>query len=348
MSSRIPFSHRAVLLEACMDELRPREGGAYLDLTLGGAGHSSALLAALGSRGRLWAFDQDLEALCHSEEKLRAQAAAHRQKIDFAFFHENFAALSSVLEQERQRRGDVPASETSAYLFDGILADIGVSSYQLDEASRGFSYRHDGPLDMRMDQSRGRSAADVVNEASEKELADLLFRYGEEKNSRRIARAICERRRERPFTRTLELADLILGVQAKRGRQDKHPAKRSFQALRIAVNGELDVLDQMLEAACAALKPGGRLAVISFHSLEDRIVKQRFREWERGCDCPPKMPCVCGKKARGRVIVPKGIVADEEEVAQNPRAKSARLRVFEKSDECDEEGARGRVANRMI
>lgn len=309
------FQHQPVLLKQTLSSLNLRPGGLYLDGTLGGGGHTEAILQATGPDGRVIGLDQDDEALAAASRRL--QPFGER----FWPIRANFADLAQVL-----------AAEGVADL-DGVLLDIGVSSYQLDEPSRGFSYMQDGPLDMRMDRRAERTAADLVAELSEAELADLIYRYGEEKFSRRIARRIVEQRAQTPLESTKQLAELVSAAipAAQRRKEKQHPAKRTFQALRIAVNDELGVLERGLAAAFASLKPGGRLAVITFHSLEDRIVKTYFAGLAKGCECPPEFPvCVCGKQPQALLITRRPQTAAEDELQSNPRARSAKLRTVEK------------------
>lgn len=292
----------------------PADGFA-VDATTGGGGHSLLMLEQLGAGGHLLCLDQDGEALAEAEPRLRPTAEA--RGVTLHMVRGNFREIARFVRAE----GRGPA--------DAVLADIGVSSHQLDEAERGFSYQQDGPLDMRMDTNRTRTAADLVNELNEDELAAILRDYGEERHSGRIARAIVRRRAQRPFTRTGDLADVITAAQPAASRRAKqHPAKRSFQALRIAVNEELAVLDAFLEQAPRVIKRGGRLLVITFHSLEDRRVKQAMRQWEDPCTCPPQLPCVCGKKPWGHAAPRNGETATAQELRENPRARSARLRTF--------------------
>lgn len=308
------FAHKSVLYDACLEALAVKSDGCYVDGTAGGGGHSSGILKALGPGGRLHAFDRDEDAIQAAGARLRATESAGK----WFLHHNNYAQMPEVLRQ---------AGESKA---DGILLDLGVSSWQLDQRERGFSYRFDGPLDMRMDRSCGISAAELLAEADEAEIRRILRDYGEEREAYRIARAIVRRREEKgPLQSTAELADLIVSCMPAKSRREKgHPAKRSFQALRIAVNHELDELETFLGFAPEWLSPDGRLAVITFHSLEDRLVKQAFRKWEKPCTCPPHLPCVCGKKSLGREEPRGGIVPDREEEEENPRAHSARLRVF--------------------
>lgn len=309
------FQHQPVLLKQTLSSLNLRPGGLYLDGTLGGGGHTEAILQATGPDGRVIGLDQDDEALAAASRRL--QPFGER----FCPIRANFADLAQVL------------AAAGVSELDGILLDIGVSSYQLDEPGRGFSYMQDGPLDMRMDRRAERTAADLVAELSEAELADLIYRYGEEKFSRRIARRIVEQRAQTPLESTKQLAELVSAAipAAQRRKEKQHPAKRTFQALRIAVNDELGVLERGLAAAFASLKPGGRLAVITFHSLEDRIVKTYFAGLAKGCECPPEFPvCVCGKQPQARLITRRPQTAAEDELQSNPRARSAKLRTVEK------------------
>lgn len=301
--------HKPVMLQEVLEDLRIRPDGIYLDGTVGGAGHSSEIARRLTQGGHLYAMDQDPDAIAEAGRRLAGLPAT--------LIHKNFTALGSVL-----REAGTPA--------DGILLDLGVSSHELDEDARGFSYHRDAPLDMRMSQT-GRSAADLVNTLSEQELADIIFRYGEEKYARSIAARIVQARAEKPVETTLELAGLIAGAVPAKARRDKHPAKKTFQAIRIAVNDELNCLGIALDDAFASLKPGGRLVILTFHSLEDRMVKQAFAKHCQGCTCPPSFPvCVCGHKAEGMLPHRKPITASAEELADNPRSRSAKLRCIEK------------------
>ena len=307
------FVHQSVLLRPAVEALAIRPDGIYLDGTLGGAGHSFEIAARL-TTGRLIGLDRDEVALAAARQRLQPY-------IDrVTLVHSNFAQLSQVLD-----RLEIPA-------VDGMLFDLGVSSPQLDDAERGFSYMHDAPLDMRMDRSGGLTAYEVVNTWPEAELKRILYTYGEERYAPRIAAAIEKRRAEKPIETTLELAEIIRGAMPPQAlREKQHPAKRSFQAIRIAVNDELAAVEQMLAAAVDRLNPGGRLAVITFHSLEDRIVKSAFQTAAQGCTCPKEFPvCVCGKTPKVRILTRHPIVADEAELAENPRARSAKLRVAER------------------
>lgn len=307
------LSHKPVLLEECLEALAIRPEGTYVDGTLGRAGHSLEIVKRL-TTGRLIGIDQDAAAI----EAAQVRLTDYMDKVTLV--RSNFSHLGEIL-QELQVDG-----------VDGMLFDLGVSSPQLDDPARGFSYMHDAPLDMRMDERAPLSARDVVNDWPQEELRRILYEYGEERYAPAIARAICRRREERPIETTFELVDIIKSAMpAAALREKQHPAKRSFQAIRIAVNGELDVLPPMLEAAADGLRPGGRLAVISFHSLEDRIVKKTMQELSRGCICPPEFPvCVCGRKPKVKLITRKPIVSQEAELEDNPRARSAKLRVAER------------------
>lgn len=304
------FHHLPVLLYECIEALAIRPDGIYLDGTAGGGGHSSAIAARL-TTGRLIALDQDPDAIAAAGERLQGLPAQLVQA--------NFRETKAVLE-----RLGIPG-------LNGALLDLGVSSHQLDDAARGFSYLEDAPLDMRMSQS-GPTAADLVNTASREELCRILRDYGEEPYAWNIAGRIVARREVQPITTTLQLADVIAGAlpPAVR-RKHKNPSRRAFQALRIAVNGELDALSEGLDAIFDCLVPGGRLAVITFHSLEDRLVKQRFAAWATACTCPPEYPvCVCGGKAKAKLVNRKPIKATEAEQQANRRSRSAMLRVAER------------------
>ncbi|MBQ8296507.1 MAG: 16S rRNA (cytosine(1402)-N(4))-methyltransferase RsmH [Ruminococcus sp.] len=311
------FVHVPVMLDECMEGLNIRPDGIYVDGTAGGAGHSSAIAARLGSEGRLISLDRDPDAAAVASERLSAYENAQ-------VVHSNYSQMREVLDR------------LGIDKVDGILMDLGVSSFQLDEGSRGFSYHSDAPLDMRMSKE-GLSAADVVNTFSEQQLAKIIFEYGEEKFSRRIASNIVAARAQAPIESTLQLADIIRNSVPQKARREKNPCKKTFQAIRIAVNGELDHLSKGLDDAFYSLKSGGRLAVITFHSLEDRLVKQRFAGWCKGCICPPDFPqCVCGHKPQGKLINRKPIEANEQELERNNRSRSAKLRIIERSAECNE------------
>ena len=307
------YGHKPVLLRECLDALAIKPDGVYVDGTLGRAGHSLEIVRRL-TTGRLIALDRDETALAAARQRL----AEHLERVTLV--HSNFSRLGAVLD------------ELGVDAADGMLFDLGVSSPQLDDAARGFSYKQDAPLDMRMDATAPLTARELVNSASYEELRRILFEYGEERYAPQIAKAICAAREQKPIETTLELAELIRGAMpAKALREKQHPAKRSFQAIRIAVNDELGELEPMLDAAEAHLKPGGRLAVITFHSLEDRIVKQKMKELATGCICPPEFPvCVCGRTPKMKLVTRKPIVSGETELGENPRARSAKLRVAEK------------------
>ncbi|SET63995.1 16S rRNA (cytosine(1402)-N(4))-methyltransferase RsmH [Paenibacillus sp. NFR01] len=315
------FHHITVLKEEATEGLHVRKDGIYVDCTLGGAGHSSLIASKLGEQGRLICLDQDDWALDNAKAKL----AEYGERV--VLVKTNFRDLQQVLT-------DLPfvPKKDGIPQVDGILFDLGVSSPQFDEGERGFSYNHDAPLDMRMDQSAELTASEIINTWPEQEIARILFQYGEEKFSRRIARRIVEARQERKVETTGELAELIKeGIPAAARRTGGHPAKRSFQALRIAVNDELGAFEEGLHSAVRCLAPGGRASVITFHSLEDRICKQIFSGYLSRCTCPPDLPfCVCGAEGTLKLVNRKPIVASEEELALNPRARSAKLRVAEK------------------
>ena len=307
------FYHVSVLLQECLDGLNIKPDGIYVDGTLGGAGHSSRIAAQL-TTGRLIGIDRDPVALKAAGERL--QPFADRVTL----VHSNFSEVRQVLD------------DLGIEAVDGILLDLGVSSPQLDEAVRGFSYMLDAPLDMRMDGGAALSAHEVVNTWSQDELKRILYDYGEERYAPQIAGAICRRRAEKTIETTLELADIIrAAMPAAALREKQHPAKRSFQAIRIAVNDELGAVETVMKTAVSCLNPGGRLAIITFHSLEDRIVKNGMVAASKGCTCPPNFPvCVCGNKPKVKLIARKPITASEEELERNPRSRSAKLRVCEK------------------
>ena len=308
------FQHKSVLLQECIDALNIRPDGIYLDGTLGGAGHSSQIARRLTEGGRLIGVDRDRTALAAAKERL----APYADRVTLV--HSNFAEIDAILESL-----GIPA-------VDGMLFDLGVSSPQLDDASRGFSYMADAPLDMRMDKDDALTAGEVVNTWPQGELRRILYDYGEERYAPQIAAAICRAREKAPVETTLELVDIIRSAMpAQALREKQHPAKRSFQAIRIAVNDELGAVSRMMQAAVGRLNPGGRLAVITFHSLEDRIVKSEMQQAARGCTCPPEFPvCVCGKKPLVKLVTRKPIVSGPAELEENPRARSAKLRVAEK------------------
>ena len=307
------FQHRSVLLDECIDALSIRPDGIYLDGTLGGAGHSLEICRHL-TTGRLIGVDRDEVALRAAAERLKPFADR------VTTVHSNFCEINTILDG------------LGLDGVDGMLFDLGVSSPQLDDASRGFSYMADAPLDMRMDRGEALTASTVVNEWPQEELRRILYEYGEERYAPQIAAAIVRRRQQRPIETTLELVDVIRSAMPPQAlREKQHPAKRSFQAIRIAVNDELASVSRLMHDAIDRLNPGGRLAVITFHSLEDRIVKNAMQAAAKGCTCPPEFPvCICGKKPKVRVLTRKPIVSGAQELAENPRARSAKLRVAEK------------------
>ena len=307
------FNHISVLLNECIEGLNIKENGIYVDGTLGGGGHSSHIAAKL-TTGRLIGIDQDTDAIQAASKRLEPY------KNVFTAVHSNFYNVREVLDNLGIEKAD------------GFLLDLGVSSYQLDEADRGFSYMHDAPLDMRMNSENEYSAWNVVNEKSEKELNDIIFKYGEEKWAKRIAQFIVQERAMKPIETTYELVEVIKKAVPKGARRDgPHPAKRTFQAIRIEVNGELAILDKTVDDMVASLNPGGRLCIITFHSLEDRIIKNAMKRHENPCVCPPEFPvCVCGKKPDGKVITRKPILPSDEELELNPRSRSAKLRILER------------------
>lgn len=307
------FNHVSVLLNECLEGLNIKENGIYVDGTLGGAGHSSEILKRLSNEGRLIGIDQDTDALRAAKERLKDYS-------NVTFVHSNFSNIENVLDN------------LNIDGVDGILMDLGVSSYQLDEGERGFSYMKDAPLDMRMNRENDFSAYNVVNEYSEEDLYRIIRDYGEEKFAKRIASFIVENRQEKNIETTLELVEIIKNaIPAKARREGPHPAKRTFQAIRIEVNSELSILNKTIEDGVEKLNKGGRMAIITFHSLEDRIVKNKFRDLAVSCRCPKEFPvCVCGEKAKVKVISRKAIEPTKEEVEINPRSRSAKLRVIEK------------------
>lgn len=308
------FFHISILLEPCLEALQIRPDGVYIDATLGGAGHSFQIASRLSDAGILLCIDRDKEALANAGVRLKPVRSRVR------LCQSDFRKLDAVLAREGFTQAD------------GILFDLGVSSPQLDHGARGFSYMQDAPLDMRMDQGQALTAYDVVNDWSRDEIRRILFEYGEERYAPLIAAAIECRRAEKPIETTLELVDIIKrAMPAKALREKQHPAKRSFQAIRIAVNDELGAVTEAMEKAIDVLAPGGRLAVITFHSLEDRIVKNAFQKAAQGCTCPRDFPvCVCGNQPRVKIITRKPIVPDSGELTENARARSAKLRVCEK------------------
>ncbi|PRR82921.1 16S rRNA (cytosine(1402)-N(4))-methyltransferase RsmH [Clostridium vincentii] len=307
------FKHIPVLLNECLQGLDIKENGIYVDCTLGGAGHSSHLLKNLSKEGMLIGIDQDKDALKAATERLKDYK-------NVQFVHNNFYNIEDILDTL-----DIPK-------VDGILMDLGVSSYQLDQGERGFSYMKDAPLDMRMDRDNKFLAYDVVNNYTFDELLKIIRNYGEEKFAKRVATFIVDRRVNKPIETTLQLVDIIkAAIPAKARREGPHPAKRTFQAIRIEVNSELTILNKTIEDGVNKLKKGGRMAIITFHSLEDRIVKLKFRELADPCTCPKEFPiCACGKEPLVRLIKRKAIEPTEEEVEINPRSRSAKLRVIER------------------
>ena len=303
------FAPIPVLLEQCLDGLDIKPDGIYFDGTCGGAGHSREIAKRL-TTGRLIGIDRDPDAVAVASERLSGLPAQ--------VVRGNYSEIKQI------------ADDLGICGADGILLDLGVSSYQLDNAERGFSYHNDAPLDMRMSKE-GTSARDIVNEYSKEQLTKILYEYGEEKFAPRIAETIIKKRSEKPVETTTELADIVRDSIPAKFRRDKNPCKKTFQAIRIAVNCEFDHLDRALDEGFELLKPGGRFCIITFHSLEDRIVKQRFAGWCKGCTCPPDFPvCVCGNKPKGKLVCRKPLEASEEELEANPRSRSAKLRIIEK------------------
>ena len=309
------FRHVSVLLRETIEGLNIRPDGIYADGTLGGGGHASEVAARLTEGGRLIGIDQDADAIAAATERLKL--FGDRVTI----VRDNYVNMKHVL------------ADLGIEAVDGICLDLGVSSYQLDTAERGFSYMEDAPLDMRMDRRADRTAADLVNECPEQELFRIIRDYGEDRFAKNIAKHIVKARERKAIRTTGELADIIRGaIPMKIQVTGGHPAMRTFQALRIALNGELQVLEDSIDEMIGLLKPGGRICIITFHSLEDRIVKNGFRRNESPCTCPPGFPvCVCGKKSRGMVITKKPILPTEEETEENPRSRSAKLRIFERA-----------------
>ena len=308
------FKHVSVLKNECIEGLQIKSSGTYVDGTFGGGGHAMEIISRLNGNGRFIGIDQDQDAV----ENGRAKLEPYKEKAQLV--RDNFSNIISIMK------------DLHIVAVDGILLDIGVSSYQLDTGERGFSYMHDAELDMRMDQRNPMTAKRMIAEYSEKELANIIKDYGEERWATRIAQFIVAERKIKPIETTGELVEVIKKAVPKGARKDgPHPAKRTFQALRIAVNNELGILEQAIEDMAGLLAPGGRLCIITFHSLEDRIVKQTFHRLEHPCTCPPEFPvCVCGKKPSIRVITRKPILPSEEELEFNPRARSAKLRILEK------------------
>ena len=311
---QISFSHTSVLLFECIEALNIRDGYTYVDCTAGGGGHSIEIAKRMGKNSRLICFDRDKDAIAAASERLK----------DFSdrvtFINDNFSSLERVIK------------ELGITNLGGVLADLGCSSYQFDTPERGFSYMHDAPLDMRMDADAPLSAYEVVNEYSEPSLKKMIFDYGEERFAPKIADAICKRRNEKPIATTHELSEIIKSAIPSAARADgPHPAKRTFQAIRIEVNGELDAIKPLIDSAATNLVSSGRIAIISFHSLEDRIVKQSYKALLGGCTCPKDFPvCICGKKPLIKEITKKPLLPSENELEVNPRSRSAKLRVAEK------------------
>lgn len=304
------FNHYSVMLGEATDLLQVKKGGTYIDCTFGGGGHTSRILEMLDGDGEVIAIDRDLDAIENGKRKFAS-------KNNLTLVHSNFSEIKTILGNKK---------------IDGAVIDLGVSSYQLDNSDRGFSYIHDATLDMRMDQTQSLDARTVVNTYSEKELSDIIFAYGEERHARKIARAIVEQRKKAPIETTLELSELIKATLPFES--GGHPAKRTFQAIRIEVNDELKIIEPTLEALVDSLKLGGRISVISFHSLEDRIVKQTFARLEKGCTCPKDFPiCICNKKPLLSSVTKKPLLPSEKECEENSRSHSAKLRVAEKINE---------------
>lgn len=309
------FKHKSVLLEETVDSLNIKPDGIYVDGTLGGGGHAYEVCSRLGDHGRLIGIDQDEAAIKAATERLKEFG----DKVTVV--RSNYRQIESVL------------SDLGIRKVDGIYLDLGVSSYQLDTPERGFTYREDVPLDMRMDQRKTETAADIVNGYSETELYRIIRDYGEDKFARNIAKHIVQARQDHEITTTGQLTEIIkAAIPMKMRAVGGHPAKKTFQAIRIELNHELDVLENSIDTMIDLLNPGGRLSIITFHSLEDRIVKTRFRDNENPCICPPNFPvCVCGRKSKGRVVTRKPVVPTEEEIEENKRSKSSKLRVFERA-----------------
>ena len=306
------FKHKPVMLEECISGLNIKKDGIYVDGTLGGAGHSKEILKRLSNKGLLIGIDRDEDALNAAKENLK-------EFQNVIYVHNNHDNIKEILE------------ELKIDNVDGILLDLGVSSYQLDERNRGFSYLGENELDMRMDKSQKLTAKEVVNEYKEEDLANVIYEYGEERFSRQIAKNICKQRKEKEIKTTKELVDIIEKSIPKKFQNDGHPAKRTFQAIRIEVNNEIKPLYNTVLNSIDCLKPGGRLVIITFHSLEDRAVKNAYIEAKGKCTCPKDLPyCVCGAKSLGEIITKKPIIATDEEIKENSRSKSAKLRIFER------------------
>jgi 16S rRNA (cytosine1402-N4)-methyltransferase len=307
------FNHISVMLNECIDGLNINKNGTYIDGTIGGAGHSGEILKRLDLSGLLIGIDQDDDALRYSKEKLGEHS-------NVLLVHDNFSNVKNILEENNIKGAD------------GILLDLGVSSYQLDNPERGFSYMQDAKLDMRMNEESNFSAWDVVNTYSKKQLEDVIRNYGEERWANRIAEFITDERKNKTIDTTFELVDIIKAAIPARARRDgPHPAKRTFQAIRIEVNKELEILKKSVEDCIDVLKPGGRICIITFHSLEDRIVKNVYKEKENPCTCPPEFPvCICGRKPEIKIITKKPVTPSNEELDVNPRSRSAKLRIAQK------------------
>lgn len=310
----INFSHTSVLLYECIEALNIRDGYTYIDCTAGGGGHSLEIAKRLGKNSRLIAFDRDENAICAATARLRN----YLDKV--TFINDNFTNLENVIKAYDIKN------------LGGVLADLGCSSYQFDTPSRGFSYMHNAPLDMRMDTNSSLSAYDIINNYSEENLKRIIFDYGEERFSPKIASEICKRRAKAPINTTYELVEAIKAAIPPKARENgPHPAKRTFQAIRIEVNGELDAIKPMINTAARYMQKSGRIAIISFHSLEDRLVKQAYKDLSIGCTCPRDFPiCVCGGKATVKELTKKPILPSESELNENSRSRSAKLRVAEK------------------
>lgn len=309
------YQHTSVLLKECIDGLKIKKNGIYVDGTLGGAGHSEEILKHLSSEGSLIGIDQDPSALKNAEEKLKNYS-------NFQAVHSNFHDIQNVL------------LDLSISGIDGLLLDLGVSSHQLDTPERGFSYMHDGELDMRMDTTLALTASEVVNTYNEDELTKIIKDYGEENWAKRIAKFIVEERKKKEISTSHELVEVIKkAIPAKARERGPHPAKRTFQAIRIEVNNELGIIKETIKSTVEVLNPVGRIVIITFHSLEDRIVKNTFKELASSCVCPPEFPvCTCGKESEGKIITRKPVLPSKEEIDCNPRSRSAKLRIFEKAD----------------
>ncbi len=308
----IEFNHYSVMLNQSVDMLCPRKGGIYVDCTLGGGGHSLEILKRIGQEGRLIAVDRDTDAIQAASERLKDYQ-------NVTYIHDNYENIGEYLEEYQ--------------CIDGAVMDLGVSSYQLDTAERGFSYMKTAPLDMRMNKEAAKTAYQVVNTYTERQLCDILFKYGEEKQAKRIVNKIVQARTQKPIETTTELADIIKNAVGSKY-DDKHPAKRSFQAIRIEVNDELSAIPKAIDSLVNKLAPGGIIAIITFHSLEDRIVKEALKKYEDGCTCPSDFPvCVCGFKKQLEVITRKPLLPDSNELKENSRSQSAKLRAAKKITE---------------